>query len=187
MEKIPAQHPSNCLRIVIFGPESTGKTTLARQLAKHYKTQWVPEYMRTYLQEKWNVRKETIAKNDLLAIASGQISKENKKIRTASNFLFCDTNLLELQVYCEYYYDSWCPEEIIASVNESSYNFYFLTGIDVPWQADDLRDRPFDRSTLFCNFEKALQERNIPYQLVEGSKEERLQKAIELLDQRFIK
>ena len=100
MEKIFEQQPSDCLKIVLFGPESTGKTTLATQLAAHYASEWVPEYMRTYLQKKWDREKETISKEDLLPIAKGQIRLENNLAKSTSDYLFCDTNLLELQVYC---------------------------------------------------------------------------------------
>ncbi|HBR52864.1 MAG TPA: nicotinate-nucleotide adenylyltransferase [Flavobacteriaceae bacterium] len=187
MEKIFEQQPSDCLKIVLFGPESTGKTTLATQLAAHYASEWVPEYMRTYLQKKWDREKETISKEDLLPIAKGQIRLENNLAKSTSDYLFCDTNLLELQVYCEYYYNGWCPKEIATAVHNHQYHYYFLTGIDVPWKADDLRDRPFDRSTLFRNFENALKERNIAYTLLKGSPQERLQNAIEILDKRFTK
>lgn len=185
MEKTLVQRQSDCLKIVLFGPESTGKTTLAKELAAHFKTEWVPEYMRTYLQEKWNEKAEKISKADLLPIAQGQIASENKLTKKANNFLFCDTNLLELQVYCEYYYNGWCPMEIKEAIENQHYDFYFLTYIDVPWVPDDLRDRPSDRSTLFRNFETALTSRKIPYAILSGSQEERLSDAIKILQQKI--
>lgn len=181
MEKTLVQRQSNCIKIVLFGPESTGKTTLAKQLAAHFKTEWVPEYMRTYLQEKWNRKTEKISKEDLLPIAEGQITSENKLAKKANNFLFCDTNLLELQVYCEYYYSGWCPLEIKKAAENQQYEFYFLTDIDVPWTPDDLRDRPNDRSAIFSNFEEALVSRKLPYKILSGSEEKRLLTAIETL------
>lgn len=181
MEKTLVQRQSDCLKIVLFGPESTGKTTLAEQLAAHFKTVWVPEYMRSYLQEKWNSKAEKISKEDLLPIAAGQIALENKLVQKANNFLFCDTNLLELHVYCTYYYNGWCPSKITEAIENQQYDFYFLTDIDIPWQPDDLRDRPNDRLGLFRNFEEALISRQLPYKVLSGTQENRLTSAIKML------
>lgn len=71
MEKTLAQRPSSLLKFVMFGPESTGKTTLAQMLAQHYNTQWVPEYMREYLQKKWDEEKEVCKPEDIIPIAQG--------------------------------------------------------------------------------------------------------------------
>ena len=181
MEKTLEQRQGDCLKIVLFGPESTGKTTLAKQLAAYFETEWVPEYMRSYLEGKWEHKGEKISKEDLLPIAEGQIALENQATHKATDLLFCDTNLLELQVYCEYYYSGWCPSEIEKATKIHQYDFYFLTDIDIPWQPDNLRDRPNDRFTLFSSFEKALIDRNIPYQLLSGSQDTRLAKAVETL------
>jgi NadR type nicotinamide-nucleotide adenylyltransferase len=180
MEKTLEQQPSNCIKIVLFGPESTGKTTLARMLAEHFKTAWVPEYMREYLQEKWNVKQEKITRDDLLPIAKGQITSENEKSMEAEGLLFCDTDLRELKVYCEYYYDGWCPDEIRQAADANRYSFYFLTDIDTPWVADDLRDRPEDRTTLFRIFEEELKMNGLKYHILNGSQEEKFEQAVEI-------
>lgn len=182
MEKTLEQQPSDCLKIVLFGPESTGKSTLAKQLAGHYKTAWVPEYMRGYLQKKWDQRKEIVTKDDLLPIAHGQITSENKATESANGLLFCDTDLLELKVYAEYYYNGFCPFEIEQAINMNRYNMYLLTNIDIPWEDDDLRDRPNDRLTLFRIFEEELKKRKLPYCVISGSEILRLQHAIALID-----
>ncbi len=181
MEKTLTQISSTCLRIVLYGPESTGKTTLAKQLAAHFNTQWVPEYMRSYLQDKWDISKKTCAKEDLVSIAKGQIASENEIISKASKIIFCDTNLLELEVYATYYYDGFCPPLIKEANDSLTYDFYLLTYIDVPWEEDDLRDRPYDRSALFCKFERELKKRLLPHIVLKGTASNRLQQAIEAM------
>ena len=187
MEKTLTQRKSNSIKIVLFGPESTGKTTLAKQLAAYFNTHWVPEYTRTYLEHKWATQQEKIDKDDLLPIAKGQLASENNWAVQTEGFLFCDTNLLELQVYCEYYYNGWSPEAIQKATYEHTYDYYLLTDIDVPWEPDNLRDRPFDRSTIFRSFETALKERNLPYTILSGTVEFRLQEAISVLTKTFLK
>ncbi|MBZ0327597.1 MAG: ATP-binding protein [Altibacter sp.] len=178
MEKTLEQQPATCLKVVLFGPESTGKTTLAKQLAAHFHTEWVPEYMREYLEEKWETKKEKISKADLLPIALGQMRAENSASEKANRILFCDTNLLEIKVYSEYYYDGFCPSEIKEFALKNTYDLYFLTYIDTPWISDNLRDRPNDRSELFCIFESELKRLHLPYKTLQGSNSVRLNSAI---------
>ena len=103
MEEKLKQKPANLVRVVLFGPESTGKTTLAQRLAKHYNTQWVPEFMREYLQDKWDREQKSCEPKDLLPIAEGQMRLENELAQSASDILICDTDLLELKVYSRAY------------------------------------------------------------------------------------
>lgn len=170
------------IKVVLYGPESTGKTTLAKQLAKHYNTSWVPEFMREYLEEKWNSSKELVEKKDLIPIAVGQSKLENKISKQVENLLVCDTNLLELKVYSEYYYDGFCPTEIKEEATKDNYSIYLLTYVDTPWEADVLRDRPNNREEMFRIFETELKKQNFPYEILKGNKEERFNKAVEIID-----
>jgi len=182
MEKKLKQQPSNCLKIVLFGPESTGKTTLSRQLARHYNSIWVPEYARQYLQDKWNNKRKTCDPHDLLPIATGQMKLENELAQKTDSVLICDTDLLETKVYSEAYYKGTCNPILETYALKNSYDIYFLTYIDTPWEADDLRDKPNERERMFKAFETALLTHNRPYVLLKGSKEERLKTAIQHID-----
>lgn len=183
MEKSLEQQASNCLKIVLFGPESTGKTTLAKQLADYYETLWVPEFMREYLQKKWDLNQEKVSKSDLLPIAFGQMKIENEAALICKNLLLCDTNLLEIKVYSEYYYNGFCPPEIKNATLNNRYDFYFLTAIDTVWEADDLRDRPEEREKLFRIFETELIKNNLPFKILEGSEPERMKAAVKTIDE----
>ena len=174
MEKKLRQEPLNIIRIALFGPESTGKTTLSKQLAHHYDTVWVREYAREYLQEKWNNSRKTCELEDILPIAYGQMALENKAAKRADKVLICDTDLLETMVYSEQFYDGIADEKLRKAADENSYDLYLLTYIDTPWEEDDLRDRPHQRLEMFNAFEHALQAYNKPYLLLKGNKQERL-------------
>ncbi len=171
------------IKVVLYGPESTGKTTLAKQLAEHYNTLWVTEFMREYLQEKWDAKNELVSKEDLIPIAKGQLKLEKEASQKVENLLICDTNLLELKVYSEYYYNGFCPSEIKIEATKNKYNIYFLTNIDTPWDPDILRDRPNNREEMFCIFEAELKKQNFPYQILKGNEMERFKKAVKIIDE----
>lgn len=173
---------SKLLKVVLFGPESTGKTTLAEQLANHYQTEWVPEFMREYLEKKWQNTNQSIVRDDLIPIAKGQLKTEKQQAKKASKILFCDTNLLELKVYSEYYYNGFCPEFIRKEATKNEYDIYLLTYIDVPWTPDSLRDRPENREEMFDLFEKELIKQGFPYIRIKGNREERLNQSISVID-----
>ncbi|WP_179318478.1 AAA family ATPase [Winogradskyella helgolandensis] len=179
MEEALKQQPSNCIKVVLFGPESTGKTTLSRQLAEHYDSVWVPEYSRTYLQDKWNNEHKICKPKDILPIAIGQMKLENELAKKTDTVLICDTNLLETKVYSEAYYQGTCDPILNTYALKNFYHLYFLTYIDTPWENDDLRDKPNERESMFNAFETALKTYNKPYVLLKGNKEERLKIAIQ--------
>lgn len=175
--------PAELIKVVIYGPESTGKTTLAKQLATHFNTFWVPEYMREFLQKKWDSEKKLVQKEDLIPIAKGQMRLENELSEKVNDLLICDTNLLELKVYSEYYYDGFCPTEIKNEATKNNYSIYFLTYVDTPWEADDLRDRPENREEMFRIFEAELKKQGFPYKILKGNEKERFETAVKIIEE----
>ena len=182
MEKDLKQEDINLVKIVLFGPESTGKTTLSIQLAKHYNTVWVEEYARPYLQKVWNQERRTCEPKDIMPIAYGQMALENRLAKRADKVLICDTDLLETKVYSEEYYGGFVDPLLQEGASNSQYDLYLLTYIDTPWEADDLRDRPEQREEMFNAFQKALDDNNRPYILLKGDKDIRLKTAVETID-----
>jgi NadR type nicotinamide-nucleotide adenylyltransferase len=182
MEEDLKQRAVNLVKVVLFGPESTGKTTLASLLAKHYETVWVPEFARDYLQEKFNRTQIICEYSDLLPIAKGQMRLENELAMEANRVLICDTDLLETQVYSEQYYEDRVDPLLRKYAELNTYDLYLLTDIDVPWEPDDLRDRPHQREEMFRAFEQALIDYDREYIRLSGSQDQRMEKAIDHID-----
>lgn len=172
---------SEIIKIALFGPESTGKTTLAMQLAEHFKTACVPEFARDYLQEKWDNTGQICDINDMLPIAYGQTKLENEALSSANKFLFCDTNLLVTKVFSEIYYN-FCDPLLDKAARKHEYDLFFLTDIDVPWEKDDLRDKAEGRESVFAVFKQTLIDNNKPFITLSGDKDLRLSKAISIVN-----
>lgn len=181
MEKNLKQQSTEIIKIALFGPESTGKTTLAKQLAEHYKTAWAPEFARDYLQEKWEKTAQICDVNDMLPIAYGQTKLENESLSIANKYLFCDTNLMVTKVFSEVYYN-FCDPILDKAARKHKYDLIFLTDIDVPWEKDDLRDKPEGRESVFAVFKQTLIEHDKPFITLSGDKELRLKKAVAIID-----
>jgi len=182
MEEKLKQQPANIVKVVLFGPESTGKSTLSELLARHYNTVWVPEYAREYLQDKWNNQRKTCEQKDLIPIAIGQMGLENELAKKADKILICDTDLLETKVYSEEYYGGFVDPDLDRAATESQYDLYLLSYIDTPWEADDLRDRPTQREEMFRAFERALVNNQRPYVILKGRVKERMNTAVQAID-----
>jgi nicotinamide riboside kinase len=172
---------SEIIRIAIFGPESTGKTTLAKQLAEYYKTVWVPEFARDYLQEKLDSGRGVCDIDDMLPIAYGQTKLENESAAIANTYLFCDTNLMVTKVFSELYYN-FCDSLLDKAARTHQYDLFFLTDIDVPWEDDGLRDSPEGRDSIFSAFRQSLIANKKPFITLSGDKETRLKKAVSVLN-----
>jgi len=181
MEKNLRQQKTAIIKIALFGPESTGKTTLAKQLAAYYETEWVPEFARDYLQKRWEENQHICEADDMLPIAYGQMSLENEKLSSAKKYLFCDTNLMVTKVFSEIYY-GFCDPLLNEEALEHEYDLFFLTDIDVPWEKDDIRDKPEGRETVFSVFKQTLIDNKKPFITLSGNKESRLAKAAIIID-----
>ena len=179
-------------KIVVLGPESTGKSTLCAALAAHYQTIWTPEYARQYLSEYGT--KYTY--DDLLTIAKGQIQKEEEALASLnkntvdqptpkiSNKLILDTDMYVMKVWCEYVFNN-CHHFILEQINQRSYDLYLLCDIDLPWAADEMREYPDagPRIELFTIYRELLINQNTPWGIVSGTGKERTENAIQLIDQ----
>jgi len=160
------------IKIAILGPESTGKTYLAKALAEEYKMPWVPEYSRNYLT---NLGRPYV-QSDLLEIASGQMTLEKGMSRMAPKLLFLDTDLHVIKIWSEYKYGN-CDPWIVQQMEMQHCDMYLLTYHDVPYEEDPLRENPDERPQLFDIYEQLMKDRGLQYRVMKGSHESRLAQA----------
>jgi NadR type nicotinamide-nucleotide adenylyltransferase len=165
------------IKIAITGPESTGKSQLAAQLAAHYRTVYVPEFARTYIDNLDRPYKQ----RDLIAIAEGQITSENGLLTKANHLLFCDTELTVIKIWSKYKYGNVDPY-ILQKLSEISYDFYLLADIDLPWVFDKQREQPEKRAYFFDWFQRELKSRNLKFHLVSGTGVQRFENACRAVD-----
>jgi len=177
----PAARPYFVRRVLIYGPESTGKSTLSRQLAAHYDTGFVPEMARPLLEAKNNICEET----DIPAIVVAQLAAEENAAREANKVLFCDTDVTTTTIYARHFFGH-CPSWVQRIADERRYDLTLFTDIDLPWQDDPQRD-PRHAEVIFRHefrerFRRELESRRIPYVTILGVGEARLQNAIRAVD-----
>ena len=182
MEKYLQQEKSNCLKVVLFGPESTGKSSLAKELADHYNTFYVDEFARNYLQKKWDKYQLVCELKDIIPIAEGQIKNENIIAKKTTKILFCDTDLLTTATYSKLYFNGYCDPDLEESAIKNHYDLYLLMDIDIPWVKDDLRDKPNDRKVFFNSFKNSLDLNKKNYALISGNFQKRKEMAIDLIN-----
>ena len=166
-------------RILILGPESTGKSTLAEKLAEHYAEPWVPEVAREYLEQL----DRPYGYDDLLQIGRQQMQLEDEMAAGAKNHLFCDTDLRVIQVWSQHRFgkvDPWVLEEIARR----TYDLILLCAPDLPWQEDPLREHPEleMRQQFFDVYQQLTQASGFPWVLISGDTAERLSTAIQEVD-----
>jgi NadR type nicotinamide-nucleotide adenylyltransferase len=140
-------------RIVLTGPEASGKTTLAKALARNFRAAWLPEQARLYAEQ---VKRELTAA-DAELIAQRTIDADDAALAADPPLLLLDTDLISTVVYVRHYYGP-CPAWIEAAARERRGDLYLLCAPDLPWTADGVRDRPAQRQEMFALFERALQE-----------------------------
>lgn len=169
-------------KIVVIGPESTGKSTLCLQLAEHYQTLWCAEYAREYLER--NGKDYTY--DDLLTIAKGQINLEDRTLSTVDrrqSTVFIDTDMYVMKVWCEFTFGK-CHSWILNQVAARKYDMYLLCNVDLPWIKDELREYPDveTRNKLYHFYKDIMINQAVPWVDISGSYEQRLQTAISAVD-----
>lgn len=179
-------------KIVVIGPESTGKSYLCEQLAAHYNTDWVKEYAREYLLKNgMDYSFET-----LLDIAKGQIAAEEMTIDrwplagageqlSTNNHqrIFIDTDMYVMKVWCEFVFER-THHWILNRIAKRKYDLYLLCNTDLPWVKDELREYPDlkSRETLYKMYKDAMVNQHVPWVDISGSYEERVHKAVAAVD-----
>ena len=166
-------------KIAITGPESTGKSTLAEKLAHHYKTDFVPEYSRSYLENFVGQYTE----NDVVEIAKGQhnlILEEEKK---SSKILIADTEIIVCKIWVEYVFKH-SNTTIDNLLRKQDFDLYLLCDIDLPWVYDPLRENPDidERKELFEIYRNTLEQMKVPFEIVSGDDEVRVNNAIKVIE-----
>ena len=191
-------------KIVVIGPESTGKSTLCAQLAAHYQTLWVPEYAREYLEKNGT----DYSYNDLLTIARGQVKLEEEissQLSAVSNqrsavsnqqsaqsivhhtshipYLFIDTDMYVMKVWCEFVFNQ-CHNWILNQIATRHYDAYLLCDVDLTWIEEDIREYPDIklREKLYHFYKDLMIHQSVPWCIISGDKEKRLNKAISFIE-----
>jgi NadR type nicotinamide-nucleotide adenylyltransferase len=163
-------------RIVIIGPESTGKSTLCRQLAAHYDTVWCAEFAREYLLEHGM----NYTYDDLAKIAQGQIKLEEMcAAEVKNNFYFIDTDMYVMKVWHEVAFTN-CPTWILKKIARTHCDLYLLCDVDLPWIKDELREYPnlAMRQKLFKMYKDIMINSGVPWVEISGANEQRVQMAL---------
>jgi len=163
-------------KIVIIGPESTGKTTMAQQLAAYFQSPMVKEYARTHIDQLGRPYQQ----RDLLEIARGQIKNEDQFRDSSVPYLFCDTDLRVIKIWSKYRFGNVHPW-ILEQIRTRTYHAYLLMDIDLPWEPDPQREHPKNRQELFDLYRAELKLAEVPFTIISGEKKERSKKAIDFI------
>jgi len=163
--------------LVITGPESSGKTTLASQLSDYWKIPLVSEVARDYLNKK-----DFYQQHDLLKIAKQQHKQEQALLSHFPEKIVCDTDLLVIMIWSEVKYghcDPWITTTFENSIKQkNSRRYYYLCDCNIPWQADPLRENPHNRDELFNLYLQKINEYKLNHRVVKGNQRIRLQQAL---------
>ena len=159
---------------MVIGPESTGKSTLCTDLSAYFQTATLPEYARVYLES--NGAEYTY--QDVLNMIHGQLESERTFVEEneGSPFIILDTNYLTFKVWIQEKYKREEPliEELLKV---DDYTHYLLCDVDIPWKHDPLREHPNpqDRQRLLSTYKSILMVNNLPFSVLKGSRQERLE------------
>ncbi|SMO55498.1 AAA family ATPase [Solitalea koreensis] len=168
---------SPILKIAIIGPESTGKSTMAKHLANHYNTIWVPEYAREYCE---GLDRECTLQDEL-NMFYGQLALEEKLIPKANQLLICDVTILNVKVWCDEVFGG-TPDFVTEEIKNRHYDFYLLMNIDTEWEPDPQRNFPDKRQYFFDLYERELNALNANYEIISGLGETRFRNAEKVID-----
>ena len=167
-------------KLILIGPESTGKTTLSTYLAKLYNFDLIAEYSREYLSKKSNSYSYVDLKK--IAIQQNQIEKDNN-----SEKIIIDTDLLTIKIWSEFKYGSCDPEiEKIISSYDRNKRYYLLLNDDIKWEYDPLRKNKNDRSEIFALHKNLLEKKGFNYSIIRGTAINRINNAIKVVEERFL-
>jgi NadR type nicotinamide-nucleotide adenylyltransferase len=170
-------------KIAIIGPESTGKTTLTKDLASHFQTLWVPEFAREYvenLNRKYNY-------DDVIHIIHKQIERDNYFSKQTNGFLFFDTELIILKVWLQIVYQD-VPKWIETEIKKCNIQFYLLCNTELPWIPDKVRENGGEmRLKLFDIYKTELINYGFPFEIIKGIGQERLENSITYINSFFSK
>lgn len=169
-------------KVAVIGPECTGKSKLSEFLASHFKTGWVPEYARGYIDNLVRPYQE----HDLLTIARGQMRLEDKWEKDCKDIMICDTNLYVIKVWSEFKYGT-CDPEILHHIKTRKYDLYLLTNVDIPWEDDPLREHPHQREELYAIYLNEMKNQAVPCVVIKGDREQRRRTAVEAIKKILIK
>ena len=167
-------------KLILIGPESTGKTTLSIYLAKLYNFDLITDYSRIYLSKTSN----SYSYEDLkkIAIQQNQIEKDN-----GSEKIIVDTDLLTIKIWSEFKYGSCDPEiEKIISSYDRKKRYYLLLKDDIKWEYDPLRESKNDRSEIFSLHKNLLEKKGFSYSIISGTGINRINNAIKIVEERFL-
>ncbi|MDD2412054.1 MAG: ATP-binding protein [Bacteroidales bacterium] len=168
------------MKIAITGPESTGKTSLAQNLAKEFKTLCTSEFARNYLDEI----NRPYEFEDIEIIAKNQRKLEDDLLPKANKILFCDTDMLVTKIWSEFVYGK-CSPWITKEFEANRYNLYLLCNIDIEWEYDPQREHPHKRQELFDIYKNTLEAYKFPYIIVNGTGNQRVQNAIKAIQKHY--
>ncbi len=168
--------------IVLLGAPSTGKTTLTECLAQEYETVWMPEYGREYWDQHQSERR--LIPEQLVEIAEGHIEREERLLLQSNHFLFTDTNAMITVLFANYYHGFALPRLLeLADTNASRYDLVFVCDTDIPYDATWDRSGEGNRRIFQRQILSDLHIRKIPYIVLRGNLERRVQTVKSVLNQ----